>query len=155
MPLQIRTFGRSSASARTSSIVRFSRACRTIPSFVPRLSQLPVGAQRVVGRGGVLHVDPDEGVVLGRVRHDGIEVLVEEVVTEVQPEGRRLDADVRVEPAAKRVDRLAIGACDLARLVRVGDLLPEHVERRQLPFGVQLEYHPQRVVELLAGDVLL
>ena len=110
---------------------------------MPRLPQLAVDPQRVVGRGGVLHVDPDEVAELGRVPDQALEVLAKELVTQVQPECGRLDADVRLERAAlEGVDRLAVGAGDRAGLLRVGDLLAEHVERCELALGVQLEHDP-------------
>ncbi len=64
---------------------------------VPALAQLAVEPQRVVGRRRVLHVDPDEVAVAGRGAHDVEEVLAAEVVRELEPERRELDADVRVE----------------------------------------------------------
>jgi len=108
---------------------------------VPRLPQLAVDPKRVVGRGRVLHVDPDEVVALSRVPDDVLEVLAKELVAQVQPECGRLDADVRVERTAlEGVDRLAVCTGDRAGLLRVGDLLAEHVQRRELALRVQLEH---------------
>jgi hypothetical protein len=90
------------------------------------------------------------------VTHHVLEVLPAELVAQVQPQRRRLDADVRVEPAAlERVDRLAVGAGDPAGLVRIRDLLAEDVEGRELALGIQLVHHQQRVIQLFAGDVAL
>ena len=123
---------------------------------MPALAQLAVDAQRVVGRGRVLHVDPDEVPALTSVRDDRLEVLPAEVVPELQPERGGLDADVRVELAAvERLERLSVGRCDRARLVGVRDLLAEDVDRRHLPLGIEAADDPERVVELLARDVPL
>ena len=60
-----------------------------------------------------------------------------DVVVEVQPERGELDADVRVEPAVLDVgEHVLVCAHDRGRLVLVGDLLAEDVDRRQLAFGV-------------------
>ena len=63
----------------------------------PRLAQLPVEPQRVVGRRRVLHVDPHEVAALGGVTNDGLEVPPAELVAELEPEPSELHRDVRVE----------------------------------------------------------
>ena len=119
-------------------------------------SQLPVDTKRVVGRRRVLHVDADEVVPLPGVRDDGLEVLAAEVIAELEPEPRDLDADVGVELlAVERLERFPVGRGDRARLARVRDLLAQDVDRRHLPLGVEAPDDPERVVELLTGDVAL
>src|SRR6185312_2921614 len=117
---------------------------------------LAVEAQRVVGRRGVLHVDPDEVAELGGVPDDVLEVRLAEVVAELQAEPRRLHAHVRAQLAAlERVERLAVGRRDRARLAGARDLLAEHVDGGELPLVVQPPHDDEGVVELLAGDVAL
>ena len=63
-------------------------------------AELAAEAERVVRRRRVLHVDPHEAVRrLGRRDHR-LDVALAEVVAELQAEGGRLDADVRIEPLA-------------------------------------------------------
>ena len=88
--------------------------------LVPRRAQLTVDPQRVVGGRRVLHVDAHEVLALRSVAHDGLEILVEELVAEVQAERGQLHADVRVELLAREgVDRLPVGRGDRAGLVRI------------------------------------
>ncbi len=116
--------------------------------------KLAVDAQRVVRRRRVLHVDADEAAALRRVAGECLHVLLQEVVRQVQPERRRLDADVGVEPLAlDRLEDVVIGLREGACLVGAVDLLAEHVDRRELALVVQLPHGRDRVVEACAGDV--
>ena len=121
---------------------------------VTLVAQLAEEPQRVVRRRRVLHVDPHEAVRrLGRRDH-GLDVALAEVVAELQPEPGRLDADVGVEPVLlERVERGDVLGRDRGRLVLVLDLLPEHVDGRELPLGVQPCDRLARVRKPRAGDV--
>ena len=139
-----------------SSSVRRRYACSTTPTFVvPALAQLAIEGERVVGGRRVLHVDAHEVAARRGVDDDRLEVLAAEVEVELEPERRQLDRDVRVE--ALLVDRARATswycAGDRARLVGARDLLAEDVDRRELPFRVQLANDAQRVVERRACDV--
>ena len=119
-----------------------------------RLAQLAVELQRAVGGGRVLHVDAHEVAARGGVADDGLEVLAAQVEIELEPETGQLHRDVRVEPF--RVDageHVEVLPGDRARLVRARDLLAEDVDRRELPFRVQLANDAQRVVESRSRDV--
>ena len=84
-------------------------------------------------------------------RHDRLEVVAAELLVELEPEPGQLERDVRVEPLVARSARARRGSPrDRARLVRARDLLAEHVDRRQLPLGVQPRDDAHRVVERAA-----
>ena len=50
-------------------------------------------------------------------------------------------------------EHLVVGARDRGGLVGRADLLPEHVDRRHAPVGVQLAHDANRVIERRPGDV--
>ena len=119
-------------------------------------AKLAVEAQCVVGRRGVLHVDPDEVAARRGICDDGFEIRAAHVVTEVQPEPSQLHAHVRVESASLDVGKnVLIRAHDRGRFVLVLDLLAEDVDRRHLPLRVQLPDGLAGVLQLRPGDVPL
>jgi hypothetical protein len=87
---------------------------------------------------------------------DDAQVVVAQVVGELEPEGGRLDAHVRVEALAlDRREHVLVRVRDRARLVRAPDLLAEDVDRGQLAFGVQPLHDVAGVHELRPRDVPL
>ena len=83
-----------------------------------------------------------------------LQVALAQVEVEDEPERRRLDADVRVEVAAVDLGQhLLVGRGDRVRLVRIGGLLAEDVDRRHLPARVERANGVRRVLELGPGDV--
>ena len=122
--------------------------------LVARRAELAVEAQRGVGRRRVLHVDADEVAARLRVRHDRLEVLAAELLVELEAEPGELDGDVRVEPLLlDPLEDTVVGPPDLGRLRCGEDLLPQDVDRRHLPFGVQALHDAHGVVERGPGDV--
>ena len=106
---------------------------------VPRLAQLAVERERVVGRGRVLHVDPHEAFVGAAAAITRSTFARQSSWSSFSPSAVELDADVRVEPVPLDLgEHLHVRVGDRLGLVRVRDLLAEHVDRRQLALRVQL-----------------
>ena len=106
--------------------------------LVPVLAQAAIEGERVVGAGRVLHVDPHEVVARSRVADEPFEQRAADLDVELETEGSELHAHVRVEPVAIDCrEHVGVGVGDRLRLLGAGDLLPEHVDGRELPRGVQ------------------
>ena len=72
----------------------------------------------------------------------------------LEAERGQLDGDVRVEPVAlDRSERVVVGLGDRLGLLRLRDLLPEHVDRRPHALGVHPGDDTARVLERLPRDV--
>src|SRR5205807_5291282 len=73
---------------------------------------------------------------------------------EVEAEGGRLDTDVRVELLVlDRHEDVAVRLGDRARLRLTRDLLPEHVDRRELALAVEPPDDADRILQRRARDV--
>ena len=121
---------------------------------VALVAQPAIEGERAIGGGRVLHVDAHEPLARGGVDDDGLEVLVAEIRVQLEAERGELDRDVRVELLfVQPREHVAVLTGDRTRLVRVRNLLTQHVDGRELALRVQSPDDADGVVECRAGDV--
>ena len=103
---------------------------------------------------GVLHVDAHEDAPSRRVGDHGREERPAEVEVDLEPERCELHRDVRVEMVCgDRVEGSVVRGRDRLGLGSAVHLLSEHVDRGQLPVGVQARRPLPSVVERRPRDV--
>src|SRR5208282_3645992 len=115
--------------------------------------QLAHEVEGALGVGRALHVHADKVVTAGGVRNQRANVLVCQLLVDVQPHVRELEADVRLQAAGgDLVQQLVIESHTLPRFLGIGDVLPQVVDRDRQAEIVHAAGGSHRVVYSRAGD---
>ena len=95
-----------------------------------RIQPMLEEVQRTLGVLTRLHVDADERPVLLSASEHLVHQADAQLLRDVEPHGRELDGDIRVEPLhMDAIENLEVCVTRSARLALVGDTLAEQVER--------------------------